>query len=100
MWIALASVRETGGRLHFSTAILQATCVDGTILPFTNQTLNVSMGCYGCREATDMAEAEAILGMPGKDLERIVAQLEQLSAKAMGRVRGKAVYKGLMGRAS
>jgi uncharacterized protein (DUF169 family) len=100
MWVALASVRETGGRLSFSTAILQATCVDGTILPFVNQKLNASMGCYGCREATDMAEDEAILGMPGKDLERIIAQLEELSTKAMGRVRGKAVYKGLMGRTS
>ena len=100
MWIALASVRETGGRLEFSTAILQATCVDGTILPFLNQKLNGSLGCYGCREATDMAESECILGLPGKDLDRIVAQLEQLSTKAMGRVRSKAVYQGLLGRGS
>lgn len=98
MWIALASVRETGGRLDFSTAILQATCVDGTILPFTRQKLNASLGCYGCREATDMAESECILGMPGRDLERVVDQLEELSSKAMARVRGKAIYQGLMGR--
>ncbi|MCL4369582.1 MAG: DUF169 domain-containing protein [Chloroflexi bacterium] len=100
MWIALASIRETGGRMAFSTAILQATCVDGTMLPFINQKLNASMGCYGCREATDMAEMEAILGLPGKDLDMVVAQLQQLSTKAMGRVRGKAVYHGLVGRAS
>lgn len=100
MWIALASVRTTGGRLDFSTAILQATCVDGTILPFVQQKLNASLGCYGCREATDMAESECILGLPGTDLERVVDQLEELSSKAMARVRGKAVYQGLMGRAS
>lgn len=100
MWVALASVRQEGGRLNFSTAILQATCVDGTILPFVEQKLNASLGCYGCREATNMTEAECILGFPGKDLDRIVAQLEKLAAKAMPRVRGKAVYSALVGRAS
>ena len=34
MWVVLADVFETGGRLDFSTGILQATCVDGTIIPF------------------------------------------------------------------
>ncbi|MGQ9676473.1 MAG: DUF169 domain-containing protein [Chloroflexota bacterium] len=99
MWIALAAVRQQGGRLDFSTAILQATCVDGTILPYLEQKLNASLGCYGCREATNMSEAECLLGFPGKDLERIVSQLEELETKAMPRVRGKAVYKSLVERA-
>jgi uncharacterized protein (DUF169 family) len=98
MWVALASVRREGGRLDFSTAILQATCVDGTILPFLTGKLNASLGCYGCREATEMAEAECVLGFPGQDLGRIVAELEELAAKAMPRVRGKAVYRSLEGR--
>jgi len=100
MWVALASVRRTGGRLGFSTAILQATCVDGTIIPFVTGKLNASLGCYGCREATEMLEEECVLGFPGSDLERIVAELEELEAKAMPRVRGKAVYKSLAGRAT
>ena len=95
MWLALASVRRTGGRLTFSTAILQATCVDGTILPFVEQRLNASLGCYGCREATDMAESECILGFPGHALEPLMAELEELAAKAMPRVRGKNVYQAL-----
>ena len=100
MWVALASVRETGGRLHFSTAILQATCVDGTIVPFLSGKLNASLGCYGCREATEMTEEECILGFPSRDLQRIVAQLRELSAKALPRVRGKAVYRSLAGRSA
>ena len=100
MWVALASLRQEGGRLGFSTAILQATCVDGTILPFLSGKLNASLGCYGCREATDMNEAECILGFPGRDLEQIVAELEELAVKAMPRVRGKNVYRALVGRAS
>ncbi len=95
MWIALASVRRRGGRLALSTAILQATCVDGTILPFVEHKLNASLGCYGCREATDMAESECILGFPGQDLECIMAELEELAAKAMSRVRGKSVFQAL-----
>ena len=98
MWVALASVRREGGRLGFSTAILQATCVDGTILPFLTGKLNASLGCYGCREATEMSEAECVLGFPGRDLGRIVAELEELAVKAMPRVRGKAVYQSLIGR--
>jgi len=95
MWLALASVRQTGGRLVFSTGILQATCVDGTILPFLEGKLNASLGCYGCREATDMGEAECILGFPGSNLEGIMAELEELATKALPRVRGKSVYQAL-----
>jgi uncharacterized protein (DUF169 family) len=95
MWIALAYVFRTGGRLHFDTAVLQATCVDVTITPFIQQRLNMSMGCYGCREATDLAEGECVLGFPVKYLDQIVESLEALQEKAMPRVRGKNVYKAL-----
>jgi len=95
MWVALALLFETGGRLEFSTAILQATCVDGTILPFLSQKLNASLGCYGCREATDMSESECVLGFPFKDMETIVGSLRKLHLQAIPRVRSKAVYKAL-----
>jgi uncharacterized protein (DUF169 family) len=98
MWVALALVFETGGRLEFSTAILQATCVDVTIMPFLTQRLNATLGCYGCREATDLTESECVLGFPIKDLEPIVTSLRKLNEKAIPRVRGKAVYKALLSR--
>jgi len=98
MWVALAQVFETGGRLEFSTAILQATCVDGTIIPFLQQKLHASLGCYGCREATNLAEGECVLGFPMRDLESIVSSLQKLNEKAIPRVRGKAIYKALLGR--
>ncbi|MFH1483285.1 MAG: DUF169 domain-containing protein [Chloroflexota bacterium] len=44
MWVALALVFETGGRLEFSTGILQATCVDVTIMPFLTKKVNTSPG--------------------------------------------------------
>jgi len=95
MWIALAKVHETGGRLDFSTAILQATCVDVTIMPFVQQRMNASLGCYGCREATDLHESESVIGFPIKDLDPIAAALSKLNEKAIPRVRGKTVYKAL-----
>ena len=55
MWIALAYLHVTGGkRIESSTAILQATCVDSTIIPFLEQRLNLVYGCYGCRDTTDL----------------------------------------------
>ena len=98
MWIALAKVHETGGRLDFSTAILQATCVDITIIPFLQQRMNASLGCYGCREATDLGETECVLGFPIKDLDTIVASLRRLNEKAIPRVRGKGIYRALVER--
>jgi len=98
MWIALAQAFETGGRLEFSTAILQATCVDGTIIPFLTQKIHASLGCYGCREATNLAESEGVLGFPIKDLEHIVNSLQKLNERAIPRVRGKAVYQALLSR--
>ena len=98
MWVALADVFETGGRLEFSTAILQATCVDGTIIPFLTQKIHASLGCYGCREATDLTESECVLGFPIKDLDSIVNSLLRLNERALPRVRGKAVYHALLSR--
>lgn len=96
MWVALASVFESGGRLEFNTAILQATCVDITIVPFLSQRINTSLGCYGCREATDLAESEGVIGFPIKNLEGIVNSLEKLNDKAMPRVRSKTIYRMLL----
>ena len=98
MWIALARVFDTGGRLSFDTAILQATCVDCTITPFLRQELNATLGCYGCREATDLADSETVLGFPASQLDKIVASLEKLNEKAIPRVRGKTVHRALLER--
>ena len=98
MWIELAQVFEAGGRLVFDTAILQATCVDVTVIPFVQQRLNASLGCYGCREATDLAENECVLGFPLKDLGKIVTSLLKLKERAIPRVRGKTIYKALLSR--
>ena len=96
MWLALADLNLAGGqRRRGDTAVLQATCVDATVIPHVEQRLNFSLGCYGCREATDMGANETILGFPGAALTGLVAELEHLNAKAVGRSRAKAVLNHL-----
>jgi len=49
----------------------------------------MSMGCYGCRDATDICPNETVLGFPFKDFKAIVQSLEFLSKKAIPNSRGK-----------
>jgi uncharacterized protein (DUF169 family) len=95
MWLLLANFHVTGRRLTASTAVLQATCVDSTVLPFQQGELNFSFGCYGCREATDMAAGEAVLGFPGALLAPMMEALTYLADKAIPRARAKRVFQAL-----
>lgn len=99
MWIALAYLHAIGGeRIVSSTAILQATCVDSTIIPYLENRLNLSYGCYGCRDATDISTNETVLGFPRVMLERIVEHLTFLAQKAIPASRGKNALAALQGR--
>ena len=96
MWLALADLNVAGGlRRRGDTAVLQATCVDATIIPYIEQRLNFCLGCYGCREATDLGPHESVLGFPGGRLEPLIAALESLAAKAVWRSRAKSVFENL-----
>lgn len=90
MWFALANLNIKGGkRVESTTAILQATCVDATTIPYVQQKFNMSMGCYGCRDATDISPNETVLGFPFKDFKAIAESLEFLSQKAIPNSRSK-----------
>ena len=96
MWINLAYLHATGGeRVQGSTAILQATCVDSTIIPFFENRLNFGMGCYGCREATDLRLSETVVGFPTAMLEKIVEHIVFLGQKAIPNSRTKKVFASL-----
>jgi uncharacterized protein (DUF169 family) len=67
MWLLLADLNVHGGeRRTGNTAVLQATCVDATVIPHLEQRLNFRLGCYGCREATDLTPGETVLGYPAR----------------------------------
>jgi uncharacterized protein (DUF169 family) len=93
MWVALSYLHAHGGkRVQGSTAILQATCVDSCIIPFLENRLNYGLGCYGCRDATDMGSGEAIIGFPADELPAIVSHLEYLAKKALPHSRDKHAF--------
>lgn len=99
MWLALADLNQAGGRRRRAdTAVLQATCVDATIIPYVVQRMNFSLGCYGCREATDMEPDETILGFPGSALDGLMSALDYLNLKAIPQSRNKGVYKHFKGK--
>ncbi len=96
MWINLAYLHASGGkRIHSSTAILQATCVDAAIIPYLDKRLNFSYGCYGCRDATDLAGSETVVGFPISVLPDIVKHLEFLAQKAIPTSRAKKAWGAL-----
>jgi hypothetical protein len=100
MWLLLADLNLSGGaRRRGDTAVLQATCVDSTIIPHVEQRLNFSLGCYGRREPTDLASAETVLGFPGVLLGPLVKALKFLSARAIPQSRAKGTYRRLMEKA-
>lgn len=101
MWINLAYLNATGGeRITGSTAILQATCVDSTIIPYLENRLNFGYGCYGCREATDLGTGEAVVGFPIDYLEKIVDHIQYLRLKAIPNSREKKALANLNKRIS
>lgn len=96
MWINLAYLHATGGeRVTASTAILQATCVDSTLIPWIENRLNFGFGCYGCREATDLGFSETVVGFPVDQLNAIAEHVQFLGQKAIPNSRAKKIYASL-----
>ena len=96
MWIVLAYLHANEGeRVSGNTAVLQGVCVDSTLIPYLEERLNFSFGCYGCRDATDMLPGEALVGFPGHWLHAIVTHLEFLAEKAILVSRSKRAYQSL-----
>lgn len=90
MWLLLADLNlARGKRRTGDTAVLQATCVDATLIPYVEGRLNFSLGCYGCREATDIGPGEAVVGFPGAMLGDICRMVEYLAEKAIPKSRSK-----------
>jgi len=92
MWLGLARNFKEGGRLTFNSSIFQAECVDVTIVPYLTGEINMTPGCYGCRQATDTPPEHMFIGIPAKLLPEIVESLGSLYEKAMKAVREKSVY--------
>jgi uncharacterized protein (DUF169 family) len=85
-----AATFEKGGRITVETATFQASCIDSTILPYLTGLPNISLGCFGCRKATDIAPEEMLVGFPARDLDKLVKILEKFKEKPIPACREKA----------
>lgn len=95
MWMLIADNYEQGERYSFSTAVSQGVCVDATVVPFSTGRVNLSLGCYGSRDATDQKAEEALLGVPFPRLARIIELLPELKGSIIKRTREQGAYKRL-----
>jgi len=95
MWLSLTTIYEKGGRLEFTSSISNGTCVDTTVVPFIEQKLNVTLGCYGCRNATNIPDNHLLAGFPANQMYGIIKAIEKINEKAMPRTREKKAYSRL-----
>lgn len=95
MWIILADNYDHGERYSFSTAVAQGVCVDASVVPFLTDKMNLSLGCYGSRGATDQKDDEMLLGVPFARLPRIIELLPELKGSIIKRTKEQAAYKRL-----
>ncbi len=85
----VAATFNEGGRVTADTAAFQATCVDSTVIPYLTGNTNLSLGCYGCRKATDIAPEDMLVGIPMSKMEDIVSTIEKLSKGPIPKSRTK-----------
>lgn len=88
-WLIPAATFFEGGRMAFNTAAFQATCVDSTVIPLLTGNMNMSLGCFGCRKATDIENSEMIAGIPFKNMEKMLEALEKIHDGPMEKARKK-----------
>ncbi len=72
--------------------VLRVSSVDATLVPYKTREMNLSYGCYGCRDATDIGHDESVMGFPFSDFEAITDHIAYLAGKAMPSSRAKNAY--------
>ncbi|HUL38884.1 MAG TPA: DUF169 domain-containing protein [Methanomassiliicoccales archaeon] len=87
--IPAASTYSIGGRITVETASFQATCADSTIVPMNSGNVNISLGCFGCRKATDIKPEEMLVGIPRQRLAEVVRALQKLAQGPIPKSRQK-----------
>lgn len=95
MWLLMANNYSRGCRYSLSTAVSQGICVDVTVVPLLTGEMNLSLGCYGSRNATDEDKNEAVAGFPFSELPTIAETLPLMREKVMERTVKKKAFNRL-----
>jgi uncharacterized protein (DUF169 family)/NAD-dependent dihydropyrimidine dehydrogenase PreA subunit len=89
MWLCMAASYYSGQRFEFKVSGYNALCVETTVIPFTTGRINISLGCYGCRGASDISDDLMFMGIPLADMPKVIEGLGELSKKAIPDSRAK-----------
>lgn len=63
-----------------------------SIKPMRGDNINFSLGCYGCRESTNIKDEENLIGIPFSRLNTIINNLEHLVEKPMKKASSKDAF--------
>jgi len=86
--VPVAAKYFEGGKMLIEMETFQASCAYSTVYPYVTGVLSVSIGCYGCRKATDLEPTEMLIGIPATKLEAIVQALQRLKpAREKGKIK-------------
>ena len=66
-----------------------ASCVDSTVIPLMTDRVNISLGCFGCRETSDILPEEMLVGIPWTHFEETVAAIEKMAQGAITEVQAE-----------
>lgn len=83
MWLNMSAAYETGHRFDFHVSGYNAQCVETTLLPYTSQQFNISLGCYGCRASSDIGDELMFMGIPRMQMPSLIEGLKKLGRKAI-----------------
>jgi uncharacterized protein (DUF169 family)/NAD-dependent dihydropyrimidine dehydrogenase PreA subunit len=89
MWLCMGASYYSGRRFDFKVSGYNALCVETTVIPFTTGKINISLGCYGCRGATDISDDLMFMGIPLAGMPRLIQGLGELGKKAIPDSRAK-----------
>jgi uncharacterized protein (DUF169 family) len=79
--LSQAYLYATGGRFAADYSGIQSLCADAVVAVRERGVPNMTLGCNGSRKYAGIAEDEVIIGIPTKDLERIVEALKVFREK-------------------
>ncbi len=89
MWLCMAASYYTGRRFEFKVSGYNALCVESTVIPYTSGKINISLGCYGCRGASDISDDLMFMGIPLAEMPMVIQGLGELGKKAIPDSRAK-----------
>lgn len=89
MWLSMATSYYTGHRHDFKVSGYNAQCVETTLLPLVSGGINISLGCYGCRAASDVEDSMMMMGIPVNLMPEVVRGLKELGKKAIPQARDR-----------